>query len=248
MQISAVMDSLLLFVHIPKTAGTSFRGGLMQLFARCDVLFDYGPVAPETDQYIKLLYEEKPFNVKQVAEFVNAKGIKLLCGHFPYGRYGQTFPDARVVSFVREPLQRCYAEFLHLQRNKKYTKSFVEFFEQPWLINLQSKWLAAVSDDVLIGVSEHYGHSVKMINKTLGFSVPTMFLNMHRKNIDEPYSLDEIGQEAVEKFYALNQEDVLLYQDISSRLLQDFEEIPFFLRSLRRVKNKLRSCTSTTFK
>ncbi len=228
-----------MFVHIPKTAGTSFRSGLMQLFSRRNVLFDYGPVAAETDQCIKLLHREMCFNTSEFAEVVDAKGIKLLCGHFPYKRYGQTFPEAVVISFVREPLQRCYSHYLHLRRNKKIQKSFLEYFEQPGLINLQSKWLTSIPEASLIGVSEHYERSIKMINKKLGISIPRMFLNMHRRNIKKPYSIDEIGRKVVDRFYELNQEDVLLYRESSSRLLQDIEEVPFFLRYFHLLKNKL---------
>ncbi|MFC1524243.1 glycosyltransferase [Thermodesulfobacteriota bacterium] len=237
------LDSLLLFVHIPKTAGTSFREGLLRLYSRRDVLFDYGPHAEETDQCIKLLYGQNPFNLKKVIEIIAEKKIKLLCGHFPYGRYARAFPLARVVAFVREPLQRCYSEFLHLQRHKGYEKSFQKFFEQPRQVNLQSKWLAGIGDNALVGVSEHYEQSIKMINETLDCSLPFLFLNTHRKNIDEPYPLDTIGKKIIDRFYAMNQEDVQLYKQISSRFQDGIEEVSSFRRSFRKITYKLRSCS-----
>jgi len=48
--------AVMLFVHIPKTAGTSFRQGMLEVFGRKALLFDYGPDAPETDVSIRMIY------------------------------------------------------------------------------------------------------------------------------------------------------------------------------------------------
>jgi hypothetical protein len=229
---------VILFVHIPKTAGTSLRSGLLQLFARRDMLFDYGPDAVETDECLRLLHGRKPFSVTRVAELVAEEGVKVLCGHFPYGRYAQALPGARVVSFVREPLQRCYSEFLHFQRFYGYGNSFEEFFNTPQRINLQSKWLAGVDDTALLGVSEQYGRSLRMINQALGLAVPAMFLNTHRPDTAAPYPLALIGKEVADRFYALNQEDVLLHRHLFSCLAVE-QAVGFsFRQSLSRLKQR----------
>ena len=49
------MDSFV-FVHIPKTAGTSFRLGADQYFGEKMVCRDYGPKAPETSEDEQSIY------------------------------------------------------------------------------------------------------------------------------------------------------------------------------------------------
>lgn len=198
-------------------------------------MFDYGPDAPESDVSIRKLYEQRQFSPTSVVKEIRRKKCKVICGHFPLSRYLNVFPGATVVSFVREPLQRCYSEFLHQQRHKGYRHSFEDFFQQKGQINLQSRWLDGLPEAKIVGITEFYDRSIVMINRMLNISVPVLQLNKGRNNIHSPYSAKLIGEGSVNRFYALNIRDVSLYAAIL-RPFRDSKESGL-LAHQQRIKN-----------
>lgn len=206
---------MIFFVHIPKTAGTSFREGLLHVIPREKALFDYGPDAPETDAAIRRLYHDKEFTPQRVAEIAAAENITVISGHFPLARYRKVFPGTTVISFIREPLQRCYSEYLHWQRHKNYQGSFEEFIQRKDQVNLQSRWLDGLPQNSIVGISEYYATSVQLINATIDLSIPTLTLNCHRKKTDQWYGedIDIISSDLAAMFYEMNKADLELYNE-----------------------------------
>ena len=230
---------MILYVHIPKTAGTSFRQGLVQVFGRENCLFDYGPDELETDKSIRTLYKERDFAPNYVKEIARKKKVHVIGGHFPLSRYNLCFPEAIIVSFLREPLQRSYSEFLHWQRHKGYSKSFEHFFQQEGQINLQSKWLDQLPADGLVGITEHYRQSLNMINEVLGTAVPVLKLNFYRKKIHSSYLTEILGIEIVSNFYKINAQDVFLYKKELDNFLKKYSSNINFIKRLRNPKGRL---------
>jgi hypothetical protein len=228
---------MILFVHIPKTAGTSFRIGLEQVFGPQRLILDYGPDTPETDKVIKQHYCQRPFKPAFLAEIASAKKSAAVCGHFPVSRYLKIFPEATVISFVREPLQRCYSEYLQFRRYKNYTDSFNAFFQQKHQINLQSKFLETFPNNGIIGCSEHYDQSLGLIYKLIGISIPVLRFNRNRKKIHIPYSNKIIGEKNVNLFYQLNSQDVSLYQTVKEKVILNPDlKYSKFLQCFQQVK------------
>jgi len=208
---------MILFIHIPKTAGTSFREGLAKAVGNKNMISDYGPDASETDFAIRHLHKQGIYTPEHVAKIAETRGAKIICGHFPFSRYHKIYPKATVISFVRDPLQRCYSEYLHWKRMKGYLEPFDKFIQIKGMINVQSRWLQGLQENSIIGVGEHYNSSVQMINKILGLSVPILSLNCNRKKLEKKYSEVEWSRAAVSFFYSLNERDNQFYNNIRAQ-------------------------------
>ena len=93
----------IVFVHIPKTAGTSLRSLLEHAAQDHLVLRDYWNAPETTPELFRLVHAEK-----RVADFRKTfqhpgKGI-LLSGHFPAQRYWAHFNAESFVTFLRHPV------------------------------------------------------------------------------------------------------------------------------------------------
>lgn len=221
-----------IFVHIPKTAGTSFRQGLLEIIPREKIYCDYGQDAPETDPEVSLLSKGRKFTTQHLAEKAKEQGIEFILGHFPVARYKDLFPEATVISFVREPLQRCYSEYLHWQRHKGYKKTFVHFFRHDGPVNVQSRFLDGLPTDSIVGITEEYTDSVRIINKELGLSIAPLAENCFREKTTDWYGEDAIPPEIASQFYALNKEDVSFYKEQLEKFYERKSKLKFWDGSL----------------
>ena len=116
------------FIHLHKTAGTSFGRMLARLFPQ-DSIFPneqdqlatrrhYPDLTPELHDFLQLSAERRD-------------SIRLLCGHYPF-LTGRAFPrEPSCLVFLRHPLARTIS---HLKHAKRYVpgfqdKSLTEVFE-----------------------------------------------------------------------------------------------------------------------
>jgi hypothetical protein len=81
---------VLVFHHIPKTAGTSFRTALYNVFG--------------DDQCVQIK-ELDYLSTDQIRDALGQKGARLLCGHIPV-RYVEQGWRTSAVTFVRDPIER----------------------------------------------------------------------------------------------------------------------------------------------
>ena len=93
------------FVHIPKTAGTSFRKSAEFYFGSDKVIYDYSTKSPETSELVNnSIYEDKdPFFF---SELVHEQLVEFLSGHVPAVKYVHLFGVGQTVTFLRDPIQR----------------------------------------------------------------------------------------------------------------------------------------------
>jgi len=102
-------DSPIFFVHIPKTAGTSFRTALMKAF-KGKALLDYGPASESTSKEVREhIYGNSPQSRAAIAQLLVGKKFGLLIGHVGFAKYRNVVPIDRVVTFIRRPQDQVWS-------------------------------------------------------------------------------------------------------------------------------------------
>lgn len=153
---------MIVFVHIPKTAGGTLRSIVRQWYGA-----GLAWIAPDEG------YRE-PVTAKTTA--VIGHGARL---------HGST-PD-RVVAFVREPIERLLSHYAYwqqapitkasppLHRHVKDGCSFLEFATDPTMINLQTRYLAPFTDVELYRSGRGlFAQEVERLAVSLGKTVPVV--------------------------------------------------------------------------
>lgn len=205
----------LFFIHIPKTAGSSFRVAAEQLFGKELVYSDYGRNAKETHPDIK------EFEYTQNDRYKSGSAIKsnakLLTGHVNFNKYAPFFSPKNTFTFVREPSQQVASHFSHFTRLHGYKGSFEDFIKEKRFSNMQSKALGIVWREALgvLGVTERYEESLNLINSYYGLQFPLLDINKNTEKSDERY---EISEEQMNLIRCSNELDFELYNYADERL------------------------------
>lgn len=199
----------LLFIHIPKTAGSSFRQAAETYFGHAQTIYDYGEKSSETHQKI-IEFEYQNKDRFAAGEFITKQG-RFLSGHIPYLKYAPFFHPKNVITFVRSPEQQVRSHFEHYIRHHGYTKSFQNFIVEKRFCNMQSRILQGISTDAFgfIGLTERYGESLELINRSYNTELIALNVNQNTSKDSSPYTFSE-------KDFALikskNTEDFALYE------------------------------------
>jgi SAM-dependent methyltransferase len=200
-------------VHIPKTAGSSFRRFLEDLYGdglRC--LYD--PWDPEAERELD-------------------PGSRCLHGHFPADAFDRYLPDAINLIWVRDPVERlvsCYFQFhRHPESagesafNRRIFEegwSLIEFARQPEM-RRQVRWYfnaVPLDDFFFIGVTERYAESMRLLCHQLGRPVPDSLPRDNTNPDKQPgnrYALPPARRAELECLLA---EEIELYRFINYRL------------------------------
>lgn len=199
----------IVFVHIPKTAGTSLRHALRQ--ARPDLmhLYDYGAAEPLTSPIVRDLRYGQPSSINHLRKHLPANKSVLLMGHFEASVYSDIFAADSFVTFVRQPVQRVISDYKHHVRHYGYSRSLIEFARDPAQRNKQSSYLSGMDVDTLgfIGISEDFATEVQRLSEFTGISLAPPLINEAPKEQSV-----EITPDVEEEILSLNESDWVLYQ------------------------------------
>lgn len=226
------------FVHIPKTAGTSFRTAAERHFGADKVVYDYGSHSPVTSACIqRFLYaadsEDKPGLYRHWDESSPA----LVAGHKAVARFVDHVGLPRVLTFLREPLARSFSEYLHYCRDQRHQGSFREFFlKRPQ--NQQKRMCSKLPFQSLgfVGITERYDDSLRLLNAHFGWAIRKRRVNRAGWLAPGP---DSISAEDRAEFYQRNAEDLALYQN-ACWLLQ--QRLDLHRQGLPFVHGEIESC------
>lgn len=187
-------DYLLIFLHIPKTAGTSFNALLERHFAPDEVVPYHTAGLPVSET--ATLIGDTP--AEQLRRY------RYLATHLDYSVH-EHFPQTPIfITMLRHPIERVLSNFAHLKRHRTRLYDVVkhmslqDFLTSPetrdQYYNRQTCQLAGVTLEpdsplppdeslletakqhlekmVFVGLQEHFAASVHLLNHTFGWSDP----------------------------------------------------------------------------
>ncbi|MEB3884175.1 sulfotransferase family 2 domain-containing protein [Lyngbya sp. CCY1209] len=213
-------NNTFLLIHIPKTAGTSFRS---QIEKKLKCIFEYG-ADPKTSPLVHETIDKG--DLTSFVKSFKSEGFEAVYGHFEIAKYQPIVDDTtKFATFLRHPIQRSISNYEHFRRHYGYDKSMEEFFSNPHFSNQQSKALEGIELDQLffIGITERYSDSIKLFNKLTNLEIKDVKINDNpQKKVDEQYSLDYQSLKLIE---SKNQKDLDLYCKAQSIFEKRFAEI-----------------------
>ena len=230
----------LFFVHIPKTAGTSFRKSAEVFFNEPHVAYDYSPSSSETSVLVQSCVYEK-CNVLDFYQSAVNQSLRFLSGHVNAGKYIHLFEARNTLTFLRDPVQRIVSEYYHFVRHNNYKGDLPSFYRKPQFINRQSKILHGVPVEALgfVGLTERYEQGLDILNQAYGTNIQSVSMNMGRKDKTAEYELPE---DQLNEIRSLNEDDLQLY-DHAKRLFLERETLfkqgrPYVHGAIQQQSNK----------
>jgi hypothetical protein len=182
-----------IFLHVPKTGGTSVRTALRKR--------------------AKLCVAEHYYGLKS-----SAQKADVIYGHFKISTYANMFPHAKLITVVREPIEQIISNFLHYKRaqNTRFEPgigrlppglNFVEFYRHPKMLNYQSQFFDTVDieDFYVVGITERYNDFLDQLELKCGWKIgklPHLNPSMAGRPVPTPEQIAEI-KELYSKDYGL---------------------------------------------
>lgn len=170
---------MIIAVHLPKTAGFSFREGLKEAYDD-RILFDYDD-KPLSDFFIHKMRRKKARSRILAKKNFLKNNFDVICGHFIADKYEPLGNDTRYCMFFRDPVDRVCSHYFHLKRKLKFDNSMrvklhlkqltiPEFSKLNKQSNIYEFFLGnlSVEDLYFVGITERYSDSISLYEKMFG--------------------------------------------------------------------------------
>jgi hypothetical protein len=210
---------MLISVHIPKCAGTSFRHILQGLY----------------EERLWLNYGTAFVRASARAEMIPV-GTECIHGHFFADTFDDVVPERQLITWLRDPVERVVSNYYHFLRSPDLRDdccravlerqlTLREFAELEWMRNLATRYFAGrqLDDFVFVGIAERFLESLHVFGSTIGWPAPLPVPrdNTNPARLTERY---EISTRDYDFIRSLNALDFLTYERAVARL--DREVIP----------------------
>ncbi|MCW5737860.1 MAG: sulfotransferase family 2 domain-containing protein [Enhydrobacter sp.] len=206
------------FVHIPKTAGTSMRNMLVAALPTVAKIFHYH----DDTARISGTFTNAFTSDIVTAEQLHAHRSKLprdqqllVCGHYPLSSLTSAFHPASFVTFLRDPVDRVVSNYRYAVKSGTFSGSFAEFYESADQINVQCRQLRGTDlrNIGFVGLVERMPDMVRALSRHLGVE-----LRPRVDNVTSRFSRPTIDAATRERIRALNDDDLCLYRHVEANL------------------------------
>lgn len=213
---------MIISIHMPKTAGTTFAALLSGAFGE-RLLLDYGDWvgfnSPEALAHRRWRYQQARSRRGELTQ-----AYDVIHGHFIADKYRDLFAVTEFVTFLRDPYQQAISNYEYIARNPQIDHPGVRFFHQnkmsffdfvswPDTVNIQSQLLGTIPAEVfaMIGLSERFTQSVALFGRIFGRRLASgIFENVNPgRQVTDRYLLTADMRKAVETYRAA---DLALYR------------------------------------
>lgn len=213
--------SILISLHLPKTAGSSFRAALEQTFGS-HLLKDYqgsGISLPPPERHRRALQQAHAIAASQPQD------IACVHGHFLPFKYlllGDTV-QLVFITWMREPVARAVSHYHYWQRSYNPQTSaphHKKVIEEQWSLEkfclsqefqniyCQYLWAFPLEYFSFIGITEYYAGDIEYFSERfLEESLPVLKVNSRHSPEEVPLS-----KKTLEKIQLFHQKDIILYQ------------------------------------
>lgn len=252
-----MQGSCLIFLHIPKTAGSTFHMILNARYKKKAIRNVFGSRYSEPE--IKAFIEESAGD---------KQAIKLLKGHMPFGLHTYLPQRAKYISILRDPVERVISQYYYIKKNvnnplheqvEQGGMSLTEFVESGISIGMNNGQCRFINgdideygfndcDDVLlqkvkqhlvehfiwIGLTERFDESVLLLSKILNWPSPPYYIRENVSKIRK--TTNEISDASIDTIKHYNRLDIALYEYANQWLNEEIAKITGFHDDLARYR------------
>lgn len=197
-------------MHIPKTAGTSFRASLEKSEL---VVCDYGKGKEHTSAVVsEYIYDrDDTYGLKEQL----SQEDTWLCGHMHLNKYLGIVEPQNIVTFVREPVERVISHFNHEVRWGDSSITLEQFLSSNRAQNFQHRFLQGLPLSLIgfVGVTEKYSASLDLIDNEIGLKVEDTKINENTKKVNE---IDDLERHHLDVINSNNELDKDVYANANT--------------------------------
>jgi hypothetical protein len=198
----------IVFVHIPKTAGTAVREALFRARPGVANLCDYGPDSPITSPLVSALRYAPGGELRRLCAALAKAPAFTLCGHLKAKPFGRAFGPSTLMTVLRDPVQRVASNYRHYLRRGQFAGSLEAFARQPEIRNVQARYIRpfALADWLFVARQDRLDADMAELSEMLGASVA-----LEKVNVD-PDGATQISADERRLIESLNAEDMELIE------------------------------------